>query len=159
MAPRVEKARATRAGCRAGRGSDAPASRSIVVRRRVRFAAAALAVLCAAAPPALAVAGRSAARADVDGDGRTDKITFTGEQGAHGTVRVRLAGGRTVRRSVGLITASNPGIVKVPQRDKSRAHEIVIRTQHISTCDTYVVLSYRAGKLRKVDQFCVKGYE
>ena len=100
--------------------------------------------------------GRTSARGDVNGDGRTDSIRFKGEQFATGRLTVKLAKRRTLSRPTGLITASDAGIVKVANLDGRKGAEIVVRTQHISTCDTYLVYAYRKGALTKVDGYCSK---
>ena len=120
---------------------------------------AASAGAAAASDPAAHVAyapGKASASGDVNGDGRTDGIRFKGQQFATGKLTVKLAKGKTLSRRTGLITTSDAGIVKVANLDGRKGDEIVVRTQHISTCDTYLVYADRKGALTKIDGYCSK---
>lgn len=101
--------------------------------------------------------GKSSARGDVNGDGRTDNITFRGRDFHNGTLVVKLAGGRTLKASTALITTADAGIVRVANRDGRKGAEVTVRTQHISTCNTYLVFSYRHGDLVRTGRYCKKG--
>jgi hypothetical protein len=91
------------------------------------------------------VTGRATARGDVNGDGRADQIRFRGQNFGVGQLTIRLAGGATLAIGTGQITTTDAGIVRVANLDGRKGDEVVVRTQHISTCDTFEVFTYRSG--------------
>ncbi len=101
--------------------------------------------------------GKSSARGDINGDARIDAVKFHGRNFHNGTLTVKLAGGKTIRASTAFITSSDAGIVNVANRDGRKGAEITVLTQHISTCNTYLVFAYRHGGLARTDQYCKKG--
>jgi len=98
------------------------------------------------------IPGKSKASGDVNGDGRTDRITFKGKQGKNGKLTVKLAKGKTISTTKDLkfLLSPEPGIVTV------RDGKITVMRDHISTCNTYVVFAVKKGQLKKVDRYCTK---
>jgi len=127
-------------------------------RRRVGGAVVALALVPAGAVAALAYGrpgvGAStsprlvySARADVDGDGRPDRVTLhTGAAG--GRLEVALAYGRVIVVNARSDAPFLPGLVAVGNVDGRPGEELFVDVEHITTDEMIAVYTYAAGGLR-----------
>jgi hypothetical protein len=90
------------------------------------------------------------ARADVDGEDRSDRITLrTVQAGASGgRLEVALASGRVLEVRTPSDAPYLPGLVAVANVDGRPGEELFVDVEHITTDEVIAVYTYAGGSLR-----------
>jgi hypothetical protein len=138
------------------------------IRRHVGGAVVALALVPAGAVAALGY-GRLVARAstsprlvysalaDVDGDGRPDRVTL--RTAAGGRLEVALRSGRVIVVNTHSDAPFLPGLVAVGNVDGRPGEELFVDVEHITTDELIAVYTYAAGGLRLAGTLSAYGEE
>jgi hypothetical protein len=105
-------------------------------------AAAAAPGVCAGVARCQVVTG-----ADVDGDGRRDRVGLVSESGEHVVVRVRAADGALLRRELDVVWFPRPEVLGAAPIDGRAGAEVVVGTGMGAHTLFFTALTARSGRL------------